>query len=240
MSSTPDGARLTEAHRLAQARLGARTVQQMRVVWPLLDPAAVDQTFARWLSAAKVVVGANRNVSSQLAASYYMAFRQLELGIDAPPVTPVFAEAANAEQLATSLLVTGPVSLKNGMARGLPIAKAAQAAEVNSARASMRLSLDGGRETLTSTIGADPNATGWQRVTSGNACAFCEMLAGRGTVYKEDSADFASHDHCSCSAEPTFEGAGRSVRDFTPSSRNISDADRARVRDWIAANPHAG
>jgi hypothetical protein len=37
-----------------------------------------------------------------------------------------------------------------------------------------------------------------------HACDFCEMLADRGAVYGEASADFEAHDHCSCSAEPVF------------------------------------
>jgi hypothetical protein len=49
----------------------------------------------------------------------------------------------------------------------------------------------------------DPGARGWQRVGAGG-CDFCRMLIGRGAVYTEASADFASHDHCGCSASPVF------------------------------------
>jgi hypothetical protein len=41
-------------------------------------------------------------------------------------------------------------------------------------------------------------------VTSGNACDFCSMLADRGAVYGEASAEFEAHDHCSCSAQPVY------------------------------------
>jgi len=91
------------------------------------------------------------------------------------------------------------------------------------------------RGTITGSSIADPKATGWQRVGSGE-CAFCAMLIGRGAVYSEASADFASHDHCNCSAVPAFGGRPAPVKPFTPSTRTASDADRARVRDYIATH----
>jgi hypothetical protein len=88
---------------------------------------------------------------------------------------------------------------------------------------------------MTSSI-ADPAARGWQRETDGAACGFCIMLASRGTVYSEAAADFASHDHCGCTAVAAWDGTEKPVKPFTPSSRSISDADRARARQWIASN----
>lgn len=88
------------------------------------------------------------------------------------------------------------------------------------------------RDTITGSSIADPSAHGWQRESSGG-CPFCEMLASRGVVYSEESADFAAHDHCSCVAVPAFEGEPRPVQPYTPSSRNITDADRARVRAYL-------
>lgn len=59
------------------------------------------------------------------------------------------------------------------------------------------------RYTVTAASVADPGAKGWQRVGAGE-CEFCQMLIGRGAVYTEAAADFASHDHCNCAAEPAF------------------------------------
>jgi hypothetical protein len=88
-------------------------------------------------------------------------------------------------------------------------------------------------------VAADDYAQGWRRVTSGAACGFCRMLAGRGEVYTEATADFASHDHCGCGAEPVY-GQGRGVRGYTASQRTRSDAtraaDNARARAFIADN----
>lgn len=91
------------------------------------------------------------------------------------------------------------------------------------------------RETVTTSSVDDPNARGWQRTGSGS-CAFCRMLIGRGNVYTEKSADFASHDHCHCAAVPWFENQPRPVKSFTPSDRNTTSADRARARQWLRDN----
>jgi hypothetical protein len=80
---------------------------------------------------------------------------------------------------------------------------------------------------------ADPAADGWQRVGDGSSCAFCSMLISRGSVFSESSADFASHDKCGCSAAPAFSGQPRPVKPYAPSLRNTTDADRARVREYL-------
>lgn len=100
------------------------------------------------------------------------------------------------------------------------------------------------RETVMGSALADPAADGWQRVGVG-ACPFCAMLIGRGAVYSERSADFASHDHCHCAAVPAFKGEPRPVKPYRVSPRRdidpktgkpVIDADFERAKAWIEAN----
>lgn len=87
---------------------------------------------------------------------------------------------------------------------------------------------------VTETALADPQATGWRRVGDGDSCAFCRMLIGRGEVYSEAGVTFASHDRCGCEAEPAYgDGERVSVKQYTASKRKQTDADRARVREWL-------
>lgn len=92
------------------------------------------------------------------------------------------------------------------------------------------------RETIMNSAIDDPQARGWQRVARSGGCAFCVMLAGRGTVYSKKSVRFGAHDHCHCSAVPAWGGKAAPVKPYKPSGRNITDADRARIREWISAN----
>lgn len=90
------------------------------------------------------------------------------------------------------------------------------------------------RQTVIGSAIADPSAVGWKRIGAG-ACAFCRMLIQRDQLYTEATADFASHDHCNCQAYPLIKGAEPiDVREYVKSERNLTDADRARVRKWIA------
>jgi hypothetical protein len=92
------------------------------------------------------------------------------------------------------------------------------------------------RQTIMGSAVADPSASGWQRDTAGGCCDFCTMLESRGAVYSEASVDFASHDHCNCTASPAFEGEPKPVQAYSPSGRVQSDADKARARAWMRAN----
>lgn len=93
------------------------------------------------------------------------------------------------------------------------------------------------RQTVMDSSLADPGARGWQRVGVGECKnGFCDILIARGAVYSEATADFAAHDHCKCTAVPAFDGEPRPVKPFTPSLRQQTDADRARVRAWLATH----
>lgn len=203
MASDPRAARLTEAHRLAQARLAAVTVAQLDSAWPLLAADDLDGTVERWLRVTVPIVRAQHATSARLAANYYTAFRLLETGV-AEPFVPVVAETVPVEAVATSLTVTGPVAVKTHMRTSPIVERAMEIGRAMSASAGMRHVLNGGRQTVTDSVWADRRALGWARVTSGRACAFCAMIASRGPVFGDDTANFDAHDHCSCSAEPVY------------------------------------
>jgi hypothetical protein len=92
------------------------------------------------------------------------------------------------------------------------------------------------RDTITLNSRRDPDSVGWARV-AGDSCGFCRMLAGRGAVYKRDTAIFAAHGHCDCTARPAFrddDGPEASVIQYLGSKRSKTPAQKARVRDYVA------
>lgn len=173
----------------------------MSSVWPLLDLDHLDRTFPTWLRAVETLVGGHRRTSAQIAAGYYATFRRFNLG-DTKPFDPILGDALDLKRFGTSMLVTGPVSVKSALSRGVELATAADIANARSAAAGMRFALGGGRDTITRSVAADSRARGWTRVTSGRACDFCASLAGE--VFSEASVAFAAHDRCGCSGEPAF------------------------------------
>lgn len=93
------------------------------------------------------------------------------------------------------------------------------------------------RDTILTNRSRDPQAVGWRRVTSGG-CGFCQMLAGKGTVYRESTVRFAAHDHCGCTAAPVFLGGEQgpevSVMQYVASKRSRTPEQRAALRDYLA------
>lgn len=205
MAATLQASRLTEAHRLAQARLSAQAVARSLAAWAVLDPDDMDGTTGRWLSVMLPLLAGQRRASATLAANYLSRFRAMELGAGAAAFAPLLADELDRAATTTGLVVTGPVTVRRALARKVDISKALDLGKAMSARAGARHVLNGGRETILDTVKADPKALGWARVASGRACAFCAMLASRGAVYKaDDTADFEAHDGCSCSSEAVY------------------------------------
>lgn len=102
--------------------------------------------------------------------------------------------------------------------------------------------LQPGRSTIAGSAKADPAASGWHRETRPGACDFCRLLAGRGAVYRRETARFAAHDDCGCVAVPSWDASAPEVpvsayvasertSAMTPAQR---EAHNQRVRDYIA------
>lgn len=194
----------------------------LRAVWQqITTPDAARPVLMETIPA---LVGDYSDAAAVVSAEWYDEHRA-ELNVkgsyhaDIPPASPAGAEALAGWGAS---LVTGPeidwdaafVRVLGGLERRIANAS---------------------RDTITTNTYRDPQALGWQRVARVNGCGFCQMLAGRGVVYRsEGTADFASHDHCHCSAAPAFGGRPVPVKPYTPSGRTITDADRARVRAWLA------
>ena len=96
-------------------------------------------------------------------------------------------------------------------------------------------------ETTEANVRSDKDARGWKRNARGEACPFCRMLADRGVVYrKEATASFAAHSSCRCTIVPVFvggdEGPEANVMQYVASKKRRSEADKARLRDYLRQN----
>lgn len=194
---------LSEAHRQAQVRVGISTVLAIRQSWKLLDPADIDGTLPGWLAVASPIVTAHHDTSARLAARYYSLLRSARghgTDFEPRPATPPPARLVSG-----ALVLTGVTMLRRATLAGPPAPTQVTAAGDSAASTAMYYAQQGGRETITTAAATDPKAIGWARSTSGEACAFCALLASRGPVYRsEDSGGFEAHPGCSCSAEPVF------------------------------------
>ena len=202
MAATVAGQQLTERHRRRQLAVRAAAVAQVVALWRMFDPRAIDESWTALRPALMTVVDLGRRGSSEAAADYYSAFRTAEgvPGRYAPPLVFDDGWRLSAE---ASLHITGPAAAKRAVALNRPdVARLALASVAGSVT---RHVLNAGRETVLRGVREDPRAVGWARTTSGDPCAFCAMLAGRGGVYSKRSVDFRAHDNCACGSEPVYD-----------------------------------
>ncbi|MFD1277455.1 hypothetical protein ACFQ51_52830 [Streptomyces kaempferi] len=183
--------------------------QQVLRVWrELMNPAKVDSTWLAVRAALIPIVQQGRRQSADLARVAYGDARR-EAGIDGDGFDPQDPLPLLLSRLESALDVTGPVEFKKAIAAGKTPRQAMEAAAVRMVGSTQYLALEGGQQTMQRSIEEDRQATGWSRVTDGDPCAWCAMLASRGPVYK--SAKTAGdprrggstyHDHCACQAWP--------------------------------------
>jgi hypothetical protein len=191
---------LTRQYRAQNLALRAQTIRDLQRLWPALSYDDLARTFPAWFAGASALVTRDATRAAGLASLYLRAHR-MAAGVPGDPSVKLAGVAG--EKMSTALRVTTLVAIKRSTLAGKTAEQAMIDAFVQSSGAATRLVLDAGRDTVRQTAVADPRTAGWQRVTSGG-CDFCRMLAGRGSVYSESTADFESHDHCACSAQPVY------------------------------------
>jgi hypothetical protein len=206
--------------------LAVLAARELRVVWARVDTADLARQALRDLLPA--LIQTYGLAAATLAADWYDDYRLQSEVAGSFSANPSAVTDSGAEALAgwgvSPLYQASPDWL---------------AAEVLVAGGLQRRIANASRQTVVESSLADPAAIGWQRIGQGTSCAFCQMLIARGAVYSEATADFASHDHCNCAAAPAWGGRARTVKPYTPTGRNITDKDRARVRAYLKANPGA-
>lgn len=193
---------LTQRHRAQQLLLRRATVAQMAHLWPALDWARLDATYPAFAVQVAALVQRNRRTSAGLAAAYLRAFRQTS-GLPGQ-AKAVFAEPLIVDQFTASLAATSIAPIKSAASRGVAAEIAMRNGFTQASGSMARLVLNASRETIVQTLAVDSGARGYQRILGGDGCEFCQMLADRGGVYSAETADFQSHDHCGCTAEPVY------------------------------------
>lgn len=95
------------------------------------------------------------------------------------------------------------------------------------------------RDTTLGNGANDGMFVGYKRIARAASCGFCKALAARGAVYKQNTAYFAAHDDCQCTAAAAFvgqpHGPEASVMQYTASKRRRTPAEKARINEWAAS-----
>lgn len=239
MAATDAGAVATEAHRRELTALRARVLREVLKRWPTLDLGDIDATAARWFDVTGPVVAAGRDEAVEAAVAYIGTFSAAETGLAVQASRPL---PPDTRLLQARLLGAGPWTFKQKIGQGKPPSMAQAETLVRLAGEVTRTVIDGSRDTVTQT--ATEKGYRWQRITDGDPCAFCALLASRGAVYRsQSSGGFQAHRACACSAEMVMRNSGfrtdeskqwgdlydRSLREFRESGETALNADPLNV-----------
>lgn len=202
---------LARAHRRRLADLRASVARDTVSAWTAtMDPANPGRTFPEARRLIAEIIRQSHPTAVSLASDYYKAARRSAGYTDGLVVLP--ADPPPAGQVDASLNATGIAALVRALRAGQQPEQARRTSAVTVSGAAGRLAASGSRQTIQNTMLNDGRAVGWARVTDGDPCAFCAMLASRGPVYK--SAEMAGdpranadrfHDHCGCTVAPVYQ-----------------------------------
>lgn len=206
MASSSRASRLTDAHRALQMRLLESLDERLRGEWGVVDPEFLRGTLDRWAADAIAAALEHRAASATAARAYYEAFRAAEGVAGAAPL--LHAEdlpLAAARSATVDSAISGIIDARR---RGASVAEARASGITRAVGSAIKFAADGGRSALLGAVAGDREAIGYQRVTDGDPCAWCRMIASRGIIrYSAETAGFQAHPHCGCTAEPAFEGS---------------------------------
>lgn len=227
MALTAAGAALTEANQAAQLAARAGSLTGLMRLWRIVDITNLGSTIETFARAAALLAGEGFDRSAAAAANYYGLFRRVEgVGALAVPRAPRPAAEFMAGQLRGAAL-KGIIDARKA---GMTLDGASKQGLIRTAGALTKLVLSGGRMTITGAVEQDPRALGWARVTSGDPCTFCRMLASRGPAYKsEKSADFEAHDHDACMPEALFRGRQDEGAAVADSAKYLAEYQQAQA-----------
>lgn len=199
MANSVDGQQLTEAHQRAQQRLATESIAEARFIWGRLDAEDLGGSEAAWLAVMLLLAAGQVSRSQRLAGAYFEQYSLAETGRAGD------VSFAGPTGLALSLKLAGPARVKALIRGGMSPVGALEAARTKFEGIVSRQILMGGRLTIAASTGADRRARGWRRVTDGDPCAFCALMASRGPAYRSmSSAGTQYHGHCGCTAEPVY------------------------------------
>jgi hypothetical protein len=164
-----------------------------------------------WLAAMNAIVDQYARTSAWLAADFYDAQREAAgvTGVFTVPVTdppPSEQTEASLRWATKDLWPRDPDDPRTTDAQRESLDVRLAQAETKAEQVAQKLVTDTGRGTVREAVRQDRQATAWARSAARGACAFCKLLAARGAVYKQDTADFRAHDGCHCGVVPVFRG----------------------------------
>ncbi len=205
---------LAQGYRQLQLDQRRQLVRDVTVAWAALDHKRLSASWPTWMQLMVALLRRYHAAAVDSAALYYRADRQRHTGQVADPGLIVRADEPSEEWIARALGYAAAGTFDRHTTAGMDPQLAERHALTQVIGTASRISLDGGRSTLVNTAQADERAVGYYRVTDGDPCAFCALMASR-VVFKNNrgrfytsaanaGADRKWHNDCGCTVAVAF------------------------------------
>jgi hypothetical protein len=208
--------------RATQLQLRKQMLAQILRSWPALNFDHLDQTWPAWLEAMQqTLIGYHQQLAAQ-SSLLYRGTRQLEVGDPGPTL---LAAPPTEDWTRKALGYAAPGVWEQRMRAGDDRQQAEKTALVSTLGTSTRIALDGARQTVLDAAETDTNKVRFFRVTDGDPCYFCALLASRGAVYRSafNAGDGNTyHNDCGCTVGVTFK-SGHKVDPVSQQAAEIYD-----------------
>lgn len=248
MALTAEGRELTEGHRLLQIGIAARATAVSKSLWRRLRVSDIDGSMASWMPAQLAAWKLFYEQSQDAAGEYITAYQAAEIGA----ASKIVKQSFGVPEMRNAALLAGPVRVKMLIKKGMAADEAHSKAFTKFGGISSRQVLSGGRLAISQTGAGDQRAIGWRRVTDGNPCTFCAMLASRGPVYsrtttqgdierpsREGGVKLLYHGHCGCTAEIVYgewkptDAELLYIEEYEKAAQQAEDEDGRRTQDTV-------
>lgn len=243
MAATEAGRRLTDAHRIQQARLGASAAAATADMASIIDPTNIAGTVGPWLDQQVALVATTHQTGVRDAQEYLEAYRAAEIGQQVARKLPVVTPSFDAADAVRSV-VWAPWQAQGLIGAGENPLEAWTVVSRRLASSMWVTAMSPGRRLISDSAAAHHGT--WRRVSDGNPCAWCAMLVGRGAVYKSAATATGTagryHFHCGCTAEEVFgqweptAQEERYVAAYTEARSSAVDMDDRQVAEKMRQN----
>ena len=224
--SVPDVATTAEVNQQAHSDLASVVVSAVARAYEVVDPHDLAGTLPRFRTMVAAVVARFGQAAASLALAQYLASRReaVDAGLVAASSVPRLVVGGPDLKALDALIGWATSGLWTPAGASRDVAEQAKTSAVALAKAqgvAEGLVTSAGRDTTFSAIGRDRAAKGWARIPEVGACSFCLMLALRGAVKSEATADFVAHHvlpngsggECRCGVQALFS------RKWTPTAQ---------------------
>jgi hypothetical protein len=214
-----------------QAAIGNRAMAAIGMFWTqMVDPSHFSDSWTRLEPIVRGIIDTHYAMSAADASNYYGLSRAVA-GFYGGAIP---GSNLDPEYLSGFTQTMGVGQFYHFLDDGKDAATSSVMARTALMGSSMRVVMNGGRNTVTGAAAGDDVALGWERIIEPRSCGYCSGLAASNGIRKTTSDIFHAHDYCQCLARVVFRGQDSANTDLAGqwAKATVGQTGKAAVAAW--------